>query len=106
MRGLRSLVLTLRQHLYFRGYQEEVSYLGEFPTVSHDVGLDSNLEYSRFNMLKRREVCIASFSHTVNIFISGGYQEGLSYLGEFLTISNDVVLDYNLNHHRFNALNR
>jgi hypothetical protein len=88
------------------GYQEGLSYLGEFPTVFHDVGLDSNLDYSRFNTLKRREVCVASFSHAVNIFISGGYQEEASYLGEFPTVSHDVGLDSNLDYSRFTTLKR
>jgi len=67
---------TISTSLFKRGYQEGVPYLGEFLTVSHDVGLDSNIYYSCFNIPKRREGHISSFSCYVNIFIWEGVSGG------------------------------
>jgi hypothetical protein len=81
------------QHLVLVGHGVDTGYLSEFSIVFHDLMLDLTLISCRLNVLKRRQVSVCPFIHNSNIVVHRGNEVDTWYLGEFLVVFHDLVLN-------------
>jgi hypothetical protein len=89
-------IYSQQQHLVLVGHGVDTGYLGEFSIVFHNIMLNLTLISCHLNVLKRRQVSVYPFIHNSNILVQRGNEVDTWYLGEFLVVFHDLVLNLTL----------